>query len=97
MPLVRPRFALDHRGTARDWIATVTGSDASNRGHDVALTQRQFRIAEALQVERMHGDAAPRFVAERIGALALAGDEAGVARWKAIAFELDALTRGSQQ
>ena len=47
----------------------------------------------ALQVERQHGDDAPRIVAERIGALALAGDQAGVATWKAIAWRLDQLRR----
>jgi len=39
----------------------------------------------ALQVERQHGKDAPRFVAQRIGALAELGDEAGIATWKAIA------------
>jgi hypothetical protein len=47
----------------------------------------------ALQVERQHGKDAPRFVAERIGALAVAGDQAGVATWKAIAQRLDRLNR----
>ncbi len=50
----------------------------------------------ALHVERQHGDDAPRFVAERIGALVLAGDTEGVATWKAIAVKLEAtLPRGS--
>jgi len=48
----------------------------------------------ALQVERQHGKDAPRFVAERIGALATAGDEEGMATWKAIARRLDQLGRG---
>lgn len=43
------------------------------------------------EVVRQHGDRAPLFVAERIGALALAGDEAGVATWKAIAAKMDAM------
>jgi len=47
----------------------------------------------ALQVERQHGKDAPRFVAERIGALATAGDEEGMATWKAIARRLDQLRR----
>jgi len=47
----------------------------------------------ALQVERQHGDDAPRFVAERIGALAVAGDQDGVTTWKAIAQRLDQLRR----
>jgi len=47
----------------------------------------------AIQVERQHGDDAPRFVAERIGALAVAGDQDGVTTWKAIAQRLDQLRR----
>jgi len=47
----------------------------------------------ALQVERQHGDNATRFVAERIGALAISGDEQGIATWKAIAERLDKLRR----
>jgi len=47
----------------------------------------------ALQVERQHGKEAPRFVAQRIGALAELGDEAGIAAWKMIAERLDKLMR----
>lgn len=42
-------------------------------------------------VERQHGDRAGEHIAERITALALAGDDAGVARWLEIAARLDAL------
>ena len=49
----------------------------------------------ALQVECQHGEEAPRFVAERIGALAAAGDEQGIATWKAIARRLDRLRRNT--
>lgn len=49
------------------------------------MTPEQERWAEAATVLRQHGDYAPVFVAERIGFLALDGDMAGVARWKAIA------------
>jgi hypothetical protein len=55
------------------------------------LSPEQERWAEALAVERRYGAEAPRHVAERIGELALAGDVAGIARWKAIAIKLDAL------
>ena len=55
------------------------------------MTPDQFRWAEALALEKLHGDAAPRFVAERIGALALAGDVAGVERLRQIADRLEAL------
>jgi len=48
----------------------------------------------ALQMERRHEKDAPRFVAERIGALAVAGDQPSVATWKAIAQRLDQLRRG---
>lgn len=55
------------------------------------MTPAEERLAEALAVERMHGDRAPLFVAERIGELAAAGDAAGVQRWREIAAQLDAL------
>ena len=48
----------------------------------------------AVQVESQHGNHAPVFVAERIGALALACDVAGVAIWKEIARRLDQLGVG---
>lgn len=44
--------------------------------------------AVASHVLRQHKDEAPLFVAERIGALALAGDAAGVGTWKEIARRL---------
>lgn len=46
----------------------------------------------AAHVLKTHGTNAPRHVAERIGALALAGDSAGVATWQAIAKRIAALT-----
>lgn len=55
------------------------------------MTPHASRWAEALAVERMHGADAPRFVAERIGALASVGDQTGVDRWMEIARRLDAL------
>lgn len=54
-------------------------------------TFEQERRAEALAVDRLHGPRAPLHVAERIGALALAGDLAGIARWKEIAARLELL------
>ena len=47
--------------------------------------------AEALLLERQHGDAAPQMIAERIRTLARDGDESGVARWLAIADRYDSL------
>ena len=57
------------------------------------MTPDEERWAEALAIERLHGDKAPVWVAERIGALALAGDTAGVARFKEIAARLVDLGR----
>jgi hypothetical protein len=56
------------------------------------VTPEQHIWACALAIERQHGARAAVFVAERIGALALQGDAAGVTRWKAIAARLDALS-----
>ncbi|MGN6538029.1 MAG: DUF6961 family protein [Mesorhizobium sp.] len=53
----------------------------------------QERWAEALAVERQHGDDAPRLIAERIGELALVGDMDGVLRWREIASKLDEIRR----
>jgi len=58
------------------------------------MTPEHELWACALLVERQHGDVADVWIAERIGELALAGDAAGVARWKAIAEKLDQLWNG---
>jgi hypothetical protein len=58
------------------------------------MTPDQERWAEALAVERMHGDDSPRFIAERIGELAIAGDWNGVERWREIAARYDQLHAG---
>jgi hypothetical protein len=58
------------------------------------MTPDQHIWACALAIERLYGLRAPVHIAERIGMLALAGDQEGVARWQAIAARLDAL-RGS--
>ncbi|WP_294260787.1 hypothetical protein [uncultured Sphingomonas sp.] len=55
------------------------------------MTPDEERWAEALLIERQHGERAAMHVAKRIGALVLAGDEAGVTRWKEIALRLDRL------
>ena len=44
-------------------------------------------------VNRIHGERASVHAADRIAALALAGDAAGVARWQEIAMRLDQLLR----
>jgi len=45
----------------------------------------------ALRLIEDHGDAAERQVAERIGACAVAGDDVGIATWKAIARWIDGI------
>jgi len=57
------------------------------------MTPEQERLAEALAIERIHGERAPVVLAERIGALAVAGDAGGVSRWREIATQLDRLLR----
>ncbi|WP_242095378.1 hypothetical protein [Sphingomonas sp. CROZ-RG-20F-R02-07] len=57
------------------------------------MTPDQERYAEALAIEWMHGEDALRWVAERVGALALAGDERGVRRFIEIAHRLEHLRR----
>lgn len=47
--------------------------------------------AIALKVERDHGDSAPRHIAQKIGAAAIAGEWEIVTTWKAIAARLDQL------
>lgn len=61
------------------------------------MTPEQERWAEALAIERQHGEDAPRFIAERIGALALVGDQEGIERWKAIATKLDEIRRSTSR
>ncbi|TPG43634.1 hypothetical protein EAH79_02190 [Sphingomonas koreensis] len=61
------------------------------------MTPEEERWAEALSVERRHGGDAARFIAERIGTLALKGDAAGVARWREIAVRLDRMREGTLQ
>ena len=39
----------------------------------------------ALLVFQKHGDKAPIYLAERLGSMAIANDEAGIATWQAIA------------
>lgn len=60
------------------------------------MTPDQERWAEALAIERQHGERAPVFIAEQIGALALAGDEDGVERFRQIAARLDQLRNPRQ-
>lgn len=61
------------------------------------MTAEEERWAEVLLAVRLHGDRAPDWIAERIAALASAGDETGVARFKGMAKRLDALHDGTRQ
>lgn len=58
-----------------------------------AMSPQEHVWACALAIERQHGPRAAVVVAERIGALALAGDREGIAMWKAIAACLDELIK----
>lgn len=58
---------------------------------NAAVTPEQERWAEALAIERRFGEQATQHIAERVTALAVAGDDAGVARWIAIADRFDQL------
>lgn len=53
------------------------------------MTSDDGIYAEAMAIARQHGDAAPRFVAERTVALSLVGHEEGVHRYRRIAAALD--------
>ena len=55
------------------------------------MTPEQHIWARALAVERQPEMRTAVFVTERIGALALQGDTAGVEMWKAIAARLNDL------
>ncbi len=61
------------------------------------MTVEEERWAEALLAVRLHGPAAPVWIAERLGALLLAGDEAGAARFMDMAARVDALNNGTRQ
>lgn len=63
----------------------------------MTLTEPDWRLAEALQVHKMHGDRAPLFVAERIGQCLDRGDNAGALRWKEIATVLSDIMFGTRQ
>ena len=60
------------------------------------MTGDDSRWAEALAIERQHGTDAPRWIAERIGALALEGNQAGVLRFRTIAARLSQLRAGKE-
>lgn len=53
------------------------------------MTHDHFRFAKALAIEKQRGEKAALYIAERIRALALAGDAEGVTRFREIANRLD--------
>ena len=55
------------------------------------VSSDHWRLAEALAIRKLYGTEGPRWIAERIGALALAGDNAGVERFREIAAAYEAL------
>lgn len=63
----------------------------------MTMTPDHERWAEALAVLRTHGDGVFAHVAERVGALALDGDMAGVRRWREIAAKLDELYEAQER
>lgn len=61
------------------------------------LLMIDWRLAEALAIQKLHGDDAPRWIAERLGALSLAADVEGVKRFKGIAARFDELIAAARQ
>lgn len=61
------------------------------------MTSEEERWAEAIAVHRMYNNRAAEHVAERIGALAVLGDQDGIDRWIAIARQVDQLLAGALQ
>lgn len=55
------------------------------------MDDEHLRWAEALAIEPLHGADGPRWIAERIGALAAMGDAAGVERLSEIARRYELL------
>lgn len=58
------------------------------------MTREQEMWGVALWVEKRHGADGPRFIAEQVGRLALAGEAEGVAMWRGIAERFQALNEG---
>ena len=60
------------------------------------LSKDEERLAEALAIQRLHGNRAALWIAERIGALSIAGDAAGVERFREIARAYDEIMAGAR-
>lgn len=61
------------------------------------MTRDKELWALALGVEKHHGADGPRFIAERVGELALAGEAGGVDLWRGVAARFDRLQRQDGQ
>lgn len=61
------------------------------------MTPDDERWVKALAIKRTHGVMVPAYIAERIGALAMAGDLAGVTRFREIAARYEQLPTGRRQ
>lgn len=59
----------------------------------MTMTEDEVMLGAAIMLLKRYGDQAPMRVAERIGELAVAGDDLGIATWKAIAARMDEILR----
>jgi len=61
------------------------------------MTPEHERWAEAVAIQQRYGDQADAHIAEQVARLAIAGDQAGIARWREIAARFDQLQTGTLQ
>jgi hypothetical protein len=61
------------------------------------VSEDEENLAIALEIQRVHGEHGPRFIAAQLGAIALRDDAAGIARWQRIAACFDELLRDARQ
>lgn len=59
----------------------------------MTMTEDHVMLGAAMMLLKRYGDRAPLKVAERIGELAMEGDNVGIAAWTAIARRMDDLLR----
>lgn len=58
----------------------------------MTVTREQEIWAVALHVEKIHGEQGPAHIAEKIGRMAMLGDEKGLAFWRSVASRYAELT-----
>lgn len=61
------------------------------------MTEDEENLAIALKIQLWQGDNAHVYIAEQLGAQAVADNEPGIARWRAIAAAYDELDRETRQ